>query len=712
MKLIRRTLYWLFALVAVSTATAGSVDYGTLSSAVGHVLEQVHYSRHPLNADISRQFLMVYLDNLDADHLFFSRKDVDAIIADHAASLGGDVLAGKLDPAFDIFDLYKKRVNERIDKVGALIKDGKFDFTGKRTVEVNRDHSPWPADEASADQIWRDRIEGELLDDKLNGTPLDECRKTAWSRYDQMRDELMQESHKDALAVFLNSLAGAYDPHSEYLRKEDLDDLDSDMSLSMVGIGVVIEQKGRYVRIASLLPGSPAAADGRLKVNDRIVAIAKGENKFVDISGMSSDHVLELIRSKQGTRVRLRVIPANDVDSARKEIELVSRKIDLIDDEAKAELVERQGADGKKERLGWISLPSFYGDPGQPGARSVTRDVRNLVVSLKKENVSGMVIDLRNNPGGELEEAVGVAGLFLGQVPIVQEKDSEGKIYVSKAEEHRLYDGPLVVITDHLTASAAELLSAALQDYGRAVVVGGLFPTYGKGSVQTIVELGDVLRDVPAKDSDQLGALQLTIAKFYRVNGQSTQLRGLTADIQLPSPEDLPEEGESGMKYPLLYDETRPLHVPSKSTAQPLPIARLKELSAARIASDREFQYLAEDLDRTKKKEIENTLSLNEADRRAELEENKTREKQRETARKEAPAIDEAILRLAPSRRLSRALHPSPTVSNSANPPDPVRFESLNILSDLARLSAKKSDSAGRFAENSSARLSTATKAP
>ena len=248
----------------------------------------------------------------------------------------------------------------------------------------------------------------------------------------------------------------------------------------------------------------------------------------------------------------------------------------MVDDAATADLVARQHPDGKKERLGWISLPSFYGEPGQPGSRSVTRDVRNLVIRLKKENVSGMVIDLRNNPGGELEEAVGVAGLFLGQVPIVQEKDRAGKIYVSKAEERRLYDGPLVVLTDHLTASAAELLACALQDYGRAVVVGGLFPTYGKGSVQTIVELGDVLQDVNPKESEQLGALQLTIAKFYRVNGQSTQLHGLTADIQLPSPEDLPNEGESDMKNPLVYDETKPLHFAAKAShaTSPSPASR------------------------------------------------------------------------------------------------------------------------------------------
>ncbi len=299
--------------------------------------------------------------------------------------------------------------------------------------------------------------------------------------------------------------------------------------------------------------------DGRIKPNDRILAIAKETGDFVDIGGMGIDHVLSLMRSKEGMHVRLKVTALRGTDaSEHRDIELVSRSIELVDDEAKAEVIERQGADGKKERLGWISLPSFYGDPDDPHGKSVTRDMRNLLTKLKWDNVSGIVLDMRNNPGGELEEAVGVGGLFLGPVPIVQEKDRNGEIYVSKAEGHAIYDGPLVVLTDHMTASAAELLGAALQDYGRAVMVGGHYSTYGKGSVQTVVDLCDVMRGVKKKDNDQLGAVQLTIAKFYRVNGQSTQLRGLTSDIQLPSPEDLPLEGESTMDHPLAYDETKP----------------------------------------------------------------------------------------------------------------------------------------------------------
>jgi carboxyl-terminal processing protease len=443
---------------------------------------------------------------------------------------------------------------------------------------------------------------------------------------------------------------------------------------------------------------------------------------------MGIDHVLTLMRSKLGTRVRLKVTASRGSDaSERRDIDLVSNNIDLVDDEAKGEVIERQQADGKKERLGWITLPSFYGDPDHPRGRSVSRDMRSLVLQLKKQNVSGMVIDMRNNPGGELEEAVEVGGLFLGPVPVVQEKDRDGKIYVSKAHGRAIYDGPLVVLTDHMTASAAELLAAALQDYGRAVMVGGHYSTYGKGSVQTVVDLGDVIQEAKKKDADQdsdeLGAVQLTIAKFYRVNGQSTQLRGLTADIHLPSPEDLPEDGESLMDNPMPYDEIKPARAGDKAPDHPLPIAQLKELSTSRIAGDEEFHFLAEDIERETKKDEANRLSLNEAARRAEMDADKARDKQREEARKLRKSPDETVTHFNPgdisgkgvaiakaSNKSSAAADPG--TDTTVKGPDEMRAETLNILSDLVRLSAKKPTADGAVAENSAAGLDRAAKAP
>lgn len=721
-------VHLLLALAAISTARAGSeIDYGTVSSAVAQVFEEGHYSGRQLTPDISRQFLANYLHDLDEDHLYFTSKDVDTITKAYANTLGGDVLAGRTAAAFEIFDLYKKRVNERMEKIQVLLKTG-FDFSGNSTVELSREHSQWPADETEADRLWHDQIAGELLDEKLNGSTDAECIQTVTGRYKESQDELLrQPAGAAAMAIYLNALARTYDPHSEYLRKEDMDDLDSDMRLSMVGIGVVIESDGRYVRIVSVLPGSPAAADGRLKANDHILAIAKENGDFVDIGGMSIDHVLSLMRSKLGTRIRLKVTASRGTDaSEHRDIDLVSSNIDLVDDAAKAEVVERQQPGGKKERLGWITLPSFYGDPDEPHGKSVARDMRNLVMQLKKENVAGMVIDLRNNPGGELEEAVGVGGLFLGPVPIVQEKDRDGKIYVSKADGRAIYDGPLVVLSDHMTASAAELLAAALQDYGRAVMVGGNYSTYGKGSVQTVVEVGDVIQDTKPKDSDQLGAVQLTIAKFYRVNGQSTQLRGLAADIHLPSPEDLPEDGEALMDNPLAYDEIKPVRAAEKTPDHPLPIAQLKELSSSRVAGNEEFRYLAEDIDRETKKDQSNLLSLNETERRAEMDAEKAREKQREEERKLRKSPDETVIPISlhdiqlkdipasiakASNKLPAAADPDAD-SGEETKPDAMRAETLNILSDLVRLSAKKNAPDGAVAENNSAKTDSTAKTP
>lgn len=705
MKFVRRLSIFVFlALAAATAAPAAGTDYGRISSAVAQMLEESHYSRHPLDALLSRQFLDDYLDELDADHLFFTRQDIDAIVTAHAATLGKEAREGKLESAFEIFDLYRKRAGERVEKIAALLATGVFDFTGNRTVEISRAHAPWPESEAEADQLWRDRIVGELLDEKLDGGTLAKSIRIVRERYAHFGGDLRQETRRDEMTTFLSALARAYDPHSDYLRKQDLDDLDSDMRLSMEGIGVVLEPDGQYVRIVSLLPDSPAGNDGRLKAGDRIVAIAKGEGDFVDIDGMNFDRVVSLIRVNRGTRIRLKIITGRGNPSQRETIGLVSRKIELTDEEAKAEIIERKSGDGRIERLGWIKLPSFYGDPDHPSDRSLTRDVRTLVKRLRRENVHGIALDLRNNPGGELEEAVGVAGLFLGKLPIVQERDADGKVYISKSCEPAAYRGPLVVLTDHLTASAAELFACALQDYGRAVIVGGQASTYGKGSVQTVVDLSEVLKSGARKHED-LGALQLTIAKFYRVNGKAVQLRGLAADIHLVSPEDLPDEGESTMKHPLDYDETKPLAMATTVPAHPLPIAGLRENSAARIAAEPEFRYLADDLERARKKLETNRVSLNESVRRAELAEEKAREKQREDGRaqRKLPAENVARLSSADLRSRHRVLADRKSGAHSAvggkphssaipdaveeDRPDAIRSETLNILSDLVRLS-------------------------
>ncbi|MEI8342594.1 MAG: S41 family peptidase, partial [Verrucomicrobiota bacterium] len=486
------TVSLLFA-AAVSSPAKG-LDNAEISQVVAVALEENHYSRHPLDAELSRRFLDDYLDILDGDHLFFTRTDVDEIVRDHGGDFAREIKSGRTTGAWGIYDRYAVRAGMRLQKILEFLKETNFDFSSGRTAEIDRAHSPWPLDEAEADKLWQDQIESEVLDEKLNGTPVAECVQTVRERYEQMQKGLGQQTRKEVLALVLSALARAYDPHSDYLTKTDLEDLDSDMRLSMVGIGVVLEPEGRYVKIVSFLPGGPAAGDGRLKINDRIVAVAHGNGNFTDIVGMNFDRILELLRVKKGTQVRLKVVSPHGAElSERREVDLVTRKIELTGEAARAEVIERTHDGGGTERLGWLTLPSFYGDPQHQEDRSASRDVRNLLIQLKRRQINGLVIDLRDNPGGELEEAVDLGGFFLGPVPIVQEKDSRGKVYVSKAVVKKIYNGPVVVLTNHLTASAAELFAAALKDYHRAVIVGGNFSTYGKGSIQTVVDLSEVL---------------------------------------------------------------------------------------------------------------------------------------------------------------------------------------------------------------------------
>jgi carboxyl-terminal processing protease len=684
----------------VLTVQAGAAEGDPLPAVLAQVFAEGHYSHRPLDAALSEKLLANYLDELDPDHLYFTQADIRRITADYRAALADEMVRGRTDAALAIFDFFKNRVRQRVDAGTALLKTGTFDFAGNRSVEVSREHAPWPAGEEEAAQLWRDKIAGEILDEKLGGASVGEISAEMAGEFAQMLRETDQMTAREKTRVALSALAHTYDPHSEYLTHDDLDDLESDMRLTMIGIGVVLEPKGRYVRIAGLMPGGPAAADGRLRVNDRIVAIAKGEGAFVDIAGLGFNRVIGMLRSKSGVKLRLKVVSeGSGVMAKRNTVELVCRKIELTDEGATAEVVEKAGAGGCITRLGWIRLPGFYGDPGHPGERSVTRDVRGLLRRLQARRVSGLVIDLRNNPGGELEEAVNTAGLFLGCVPVVQEKDGDGEIYVSKSENRRVYAGPLVVLVDHLTASAAELFAAALQDYGRAVVVGGHYPTFGKGSIQTIVDVGEVLGG--AKKGNDLGSIQITIAKFYRINGQSTQRHGVVPDIPLPSPEDLPGAGESDLKDALEYDEVNPLDVVKKN--RPPPLAALRERSVQRVASDIRFRDIALDLERTRQFLERNRMPLNEQALKAGVEEEKAREKEREAHEHSQASPFQRVALFAPAGlptgRPAKSAGSSPRQESGTsaqatpgerggrdkNRPDAIRDETLNILDDWVR---------------------------
>jgi carboxyl-terminal processing protease len=687
---------------------------------VGRLLEEGQYTRQKLNEELSKKFLQTYLEMLDFSHLFFTQEDVDQITAKYGKDMAGDILLGTLKPGYEIYALYTKRVDERVAKIKELLKQP-IDFKSNATVELSRQKSPWPKNVAEADQLWRGRITNELLQEHLSEHPIDSPAQVVSRRYDRLDKNVHEQDKDEQMKLYLDALAQAYDPHSEYLSKADMKNFSINMGLSLVGIGAMLRSEDGYAKIESLVPGGPAQTDGRIKVGDKITAVAQGPADYVDVREMRLDKVVEMIRGKKGTRVRLLMIPSDATDpSRRKNVELVRDEIKLKDQEARADIIIKNDENGAPIKLGWLTLPSFYADMDKH-QKSTTRDVLALLKRLKKENIAGLVVDLRKNGGGSLEEALSLTGLFLKSGPIVQTKDYNGTIRVSSDPDSGIaYSGPLIVLTSRQSASASEIFAAALQDYGRAVVVGDK-STFGKGTVQTILPIGR-FASLLGSHSDEDGALKLTIQKFYRVAGGSTQLHGVTSDIVLPSLSDLPEFGESALKNALPYDEVAKAKYTKWSDNHSLFIDQLRRRSEERVKSNPEFHYVMEDMDRLRHKIDENRISLNEDLRKKELTDDKarkeTRSKERLARNQEEPSIYRVTLDTVDKPNLQLIMYPGklaeakkngtvPKVDSDAAPDadsdltdgatgdgdskDPLidgeRDEALNILADLVQLS-------------------------
>ena len=699
------------ALVSLAAARADEPDPSQVEIAVGRLLEQGHYSRRKLDDTISKQLLTNYLEALDYNHLFFTQKDVDGFKRKYETTLDDGIGLGAAEPPMVMFNTYKKRVEDRVAKVKELLKQP-YDFKSDRTVEINRQKAAWPKDDADADQIWQNRVENELLSEALTKTSKDPIERLT-KRYDQLQRNIREMSKEDVNKTFLTTLAQTYDPHSEYLSRSELENFSINMRLSLVGIGAVLHSEEGYAKISELVVGGPASKDGRLKVGDRVSGVAQGDKEFVETVDMKLDKVVEMIRGKKDTIVRLQVLPVGATDpSVRKVIDIKRDEIKLKEQEAKADIIERTMPDGTTQRLGWIVLPSFYADmekSGAAGAKSTTKDVLALINRLKQENITGLVMDLRRDGGGSLEEAVNLTGLFVKKGPVVQAKDSNGTVHVSRDRDSTIaWDGPLVVVTNRLSASASEIFAAALQDYGRAVIVGDS-STFGKGTVQTMLEIGRIMPFLGG--GNEAGALKLTIQKFYRIAGGSTQLKGVIPDVKLPSLTDHPEIGEGAMKGPLPYDTVEP--VPFDKWERPLFKDDLAHRSAARVTADPEFRYIVEDTALVNKRLEENKLTLNLEQRKTELDEDKARKASRKTERAKLKPADEKRFTLTldnvtkPELELFVAEKKKdgelgkeavePKTDDDADPDeepagkaplvDAIRAETLNILADLVELS-------------------------
>ena len=691
-------------LLPAQLVARGSVDPGQVAISVARWLEQGHYTREKLDEKMSAKFLQTYLTTLDYNKLYFTQGDIGEFEQKYSTTLGDSVLRGDLGPAREIFARFKQRVEDRVTKNKKLAQK-KYGFDTSRTAEINRQEAPWPKNQEESDRIWQSRIEAELLKEELAELKLRSPQETVTRRYDQVLRSVREMEDDDVVKTFLSALAQAYDPHSEYLSPSDLENFQISMKLSLVGVGAVLSSEDGYAKVKEIVPGGPADRDGRLGVSDRIAAVAQGDEEFEDVVDMKLDKVVEKIRGRKGTVVRLLVIPSDATDpSKRKIIDIRRDEVKLKDQEAKAEVLDLGEQGGRPARIGWITLPSFYANMENRGTpKSTTQDVTSLLARLKREGIQGLIIDLRRDGGGSLEEAINLTGLFIPKGPVVQAKDSNGKITVSQDTNPDVtYSGPLMVLTNRLSASASEIFAAALQDYGRAVVLGDE-RTFGKGTVQTVLDLGRLMSPFSLGTADA-GALKLTIQKFYRVRGGSTQLNGVASDIILPSLTDNSEIGEGSLKNRLAYDEVAPVKIADSMAATPLFLNDLRARSAARVAADPEFGYTLDDMHRVREKMDQNTISLNEKVRRKELVEDKQRKEGRDKERQSrGPALgvqayeltldDLSAPKLRPvafDRKQDKSLLDSDeeeaNAKKAAPEPDPIRNESLRIMRDLIEL--------------------------
>ncbi len=590
------------------------------------LLETYHYSQMPMDTEVSKKFFDGYVNSLDPRHENFLQSDLTEfeIYRTNLDKLTLEHGTADLTPAFAVYDRYAERILQHDAYVTELLKSEKFKFNTDEKIVIDRRHAPFPKDLDEAKALWRQRLRYEYLQEKLsreisetNGTlvvklPADAAKDIPATLARHYRWNLRLTTNWDSdgvLQAYLNGLAHAYDPHSDYMSAPHAQDFSIGMNLALVGIGAQLNEDDGYCTIRALVPGGPAAKSKQIFEKDRIIAVAQSNQPPVDVVDMDLEKVVQQIRGPKGTEVRLTISPITD-RTARKVVTFTRDEIKLEDSEAKAKLIEYP--DGK--RIGIIDLPSFYATvnlgPGgsQTTPRSTTADVTKLINKLKAEKVSGIIIDLRSNPGGSLEEAIRFTGLFIKDGPIVLARDPDGRVQVdTDPDPTQLYDGPLVVMINRFSASASEIAAAALQDYGRALVVGDI-STHGKGTVQNLNQLKQVMPDI----TNDPGTIKITIRKFYRVSGASTQLKGVEPDLVLPDVLNYSTQvGEVSLDNPLPWDTIRPANYDKLNLVRPY-LPPLKLHSDERIATNQDFAYVKQDIDQFLKAQADKTASINE----------------------------------------------------------------------------------------------------
>ena len=615
---------------------APTADQSTTAKLVHGLLSDSRYAYRPraLDDKLSEDVFNNYLKSLDGGKQYFTATDV-AKFAPYKSQMDDAIRSGQLAPAYDIFAVYKQRVGERVGYARALLKQD-FDFTGNERWEYDRKDVPWAANSKELDEVWRKSVMNDWLRLKLAGKKPDEIRKTLDKRYATYLRSVNELKSEDVFQTFLNGYSSAIDPHTDYFTPKTAENFNQSMSLSLEGIGAQLQRQDDMVVIREIIAGGPADLNGKLKAGDRIVAVGQGKSgPMTDVIGWRIDDVVAQIRGKKDTQVRLEYIPAETgVDGKHQQVTITRQKVKLEEQAAKAETITIPAANGEPERrIGVVKLPAFYQD--FEGRRrnpndytSATRDIAKLLAQFKADGLDGVVMDLRNNGGGSLDEAVELTGLFIDKGPVVQVRESGGRVTVNADRKPGVaWDGPLAVLTNRGSASASEIFAGAIQDYGRGLVIGET--TFGKGTVQNLVDLDRW----PANETARFGQVKLTIAQFFRVAGGSTQHKGVVPDIAFPVSVDATEYGESTYDNALPWTKIAAVPHTQYGNFAPL-LPRLEALHATRIAKDKEFTWWSEDVTQFRAESAKKYVSLNEAERRAERDKQEAQRKQRQAERK------------------------------------------------------------------------------
>ncbi|RFZ83504.1 tail-specific protease [Mucilaginibacter terrenus] len=597
---------------------------------VAGLVSGYNYKKVELNDSISALIYTDYLKKIDPNHNYYLASDVKEF-EQYKTVLDDDIKAGDLSHVFYMFNVFQKRYNEYVNfSIAQLGKD--FDFAKNETFTYDREKLPFASSESELHNLWAQRVKYDLLNLKLTGKDLAANKVTLKKRYTNILSQSNKMNSGDVFQVFMDSFTGAIDPHTNYFIPSEAARFNIDMARSLEGIGATLQSQNEYVTITSIVPGGPADKSKQLAVDDRIVGVAQGKaGEFQDIIGWRIENAIALIRGTKGTTVRLQILPKGVNTTAKPRIlELVREKIILKDISAKKE-IRTYNLNGKQVKIGIINVPAFYLDfndykSGNPNYKSTTRDVRLILDTLKREGVDGVVMDMRQNGGGSLMEASELTGLFIKTGPVVQVRDPRNQVEVEKDDDPAIaWSGPLAVLVDRFSASATEIFSAAIQDYGRGVILGT--QTYGKGSVQRIIDLDEVispsLKDRLAKmmgksttvatgSQNKFGQLNLTIGKFYRVSGGSTQHKGVMPDITFPSVIPMDKYGEDTEPSAMPYDvipKTDYAKVGDFTSVLP----QLTKMHEQRMSTSASFKYLMEDIAEMKKRDAETSVTLNEA---------------------------------------------------------------------------------------------------